>query len=243
MSSTLRGARLTSAAEASPRRTARTAGLFELLEALTSGFGQVIVPGMLVVAGSAASTAANILSHRLLFELSIVAALVGVACHIVWTLLFYELFKPVNRSLTLAAVFFSLVAIATQAFSLVFQLAPLIVLDGGHVASAFNVDQTQALALILLRISARAFDIYLVIFGFWCVLIGYLIIRSTFIPRAIGMLEVLAGLCWLTFLWPPLAHALSPFNQALAGVGEMSLTLWLLVMGVNAQRWREKAMP
>lgn len=229
-------------AETSPRRTARTAGLFELLEALTSGFGQVIVPGMLVAAGNAASTAANISAHRLLFESSIVAALVGVACHIVWTLLFYELFKPVNRSLTLAAVFFSLVAIATQAFSIVFQIAPLVVLDAGHASSAFNVDQTQALALMLFRISARAFDIYLVIFGFWCVLIGYLVFRSTFIPRAIGVLEVLAGLCWLTFLWPPLAHALSPYNQALAGFGEMSLTVWLLLMGVNAQRWRETAV-
>jgi hypothetical protein len=228
-------------ADASPRRTARTAGLFELLEALTSGFGQVIVPGMLVVAGDAASTAANILSHRPLFELSIVAALIGVACHIVWTLLFYELFKPVNRGLTLAAVFFSLVAMATQAFSIVFQLAPLVVLDAGHASSAFTGDQTQALALMLFRIGARAFDIYLVIFGFWCVLIGYLIIRSTFIPRAIGVLEVLAGLCWLTFLWTPLAHSLSPYNQALAGFGEMSLTLWLLVMGVNVDRWKETA--
>ena len=227
--------------DASPRRTARTAGLFELLEALTSGFGQVIVPGMLVVAGDAASTAANILSHRTLFELSIVAALVGVACHIVWTLLFYELFKHVSRVLTLAAVFFSLVAIATQAFSIVFQLAPLVVLDAGHASTAFNIAQTQALALLLFRISGRAFDIYLVIFGFWCVLIGYLIIRSTFIPRAIGVLEMLAGLCWLTFLWLPLAHALSPYNQALAGLGEMSLTLWLLVMGVNVDRWKENA--
>jgi Domain of unknown function (DUF4386) len=117
----------------------------------------------------------------------------------------------------LAAVFFSVVAIATQAFSLVFQLAPLVVFEAGRSLSAFNLDQTQALALILFRISARAFDLYLVLFGFWCVLIGYLIFYSTFMPRAIGVLEALAGVCWLTFLWLPLAHYLSPYNQVLAG--------------------------
>src|SRR5438046_5556435 len=101
-------------AEASPRFKARMAGVFELLEALTSGFGQVIVPGMLIVSGNAAATAANILAHRSLFRFSILAALIGVACHIAWTFLFYELFKPVNRSLSLLAAFVGLVAIAIQ---------------------------------------------------------------------------------------------------------------------------------
>lgn len=75
-------------AEASPRLRARMTGLFELLEALTSGFGQVVIPGMLVVSGDATSTASNVLSHWLLFRLSIVAALAGVACHILWTFFF-----------------------------------------------------------------------------------------------------------------------------------------------------------
>jgi hypothetical protein len=75
----------------------------------------------------------------------------------------------------------------------------------------------------------------------WCVLIGYLIFRSTFMPRILGLLEGLAGLCWLTFIWPPLAHYVSPYNQILAGLGEISLMLWLLVMGVNVERWKEQA--
>src|SRR5438552_2403078 len=79
--------------EASPRFKARMAGLFEVLEALTSGFGQVIVPAMLTVSGDAA-TVANLLSHELLIRLSLAAALVAAACHIIWTFLFYELFKP-----------------------------------------------------------------------------------------------------------------------------------------------------
>ena len=227
--------------ETSPRLKARMAGVFELLEALTSGFGQVIVPGMLVVSGNAAATAANILAHGSLFRLSILAALIGVACHIAWTFLFYELFKPVNRSLSLFAAFLGFAAIAIQASSSLFQVAPLIVMEAGKSFSAFNVDQLQALTFFFLRFSARAFNTYLAFFGIWCVLIGYLIFRSTFMPRILGVLEALAGLCWLTFLWPPLAHYLSPYNQALAAPGELSMMLWLLVMGVNVQRWNEQA--
>ena len=232
---------MTERIEASPRFKARVGGLFELLEALTSGFGQVIVPGMLVVSGDAAATAANILAHELSFRLCFVAALIAVACHIAWTLLFYELFKPVNRSVSLLAAFLSLVAIAVQAFSSLFQLAPLVILQDKGPLSAFTADQLQALALMFLKLNAYAFYIYLVFFGFWCVLIGYLIFRSTFMPRIIGMLEAFAGLCWLTFLWPPLAHYLSPYNEALAGLAELTLMLWLLVMGVKAERWKEQA--
>src|SRR6266567_1313073 len=228
-------------AEASPRLKARMAGVFELLEALTSGFGQVIVPGMLVVAGNAKATAANILAHGLLFRLSILAALIGVACHIAWIFLFYELFKPVNRSLSLLAAFVGLVAIAIQACSSLFQVAPLIVMEAGQSFSAFNVDQLQALTLMSLRFSARAFNTYLAFFGIWCVLMGYLIFRSTFMPRIIGVLEAFAGLCWLTYLWPPLGRYLSPYNQVLSAPGELSMMLWLLVMGVNSQRWNEQA--
>ena len=227
--------------QASPRFKARIAGLFEMLEALTSGFGQVIVPGMLIVSGNAAATAANMLAHGLLFRFSVLAALIGVACHIAWLFLFYELFKPVNRSLSLLAAFVGLVAIAIQACSSLFQVAPLIAMEAGQSFSAFNVEQLQALTLMFLRFSARAFNTYLAFFGVWCVLIGYLILRSSFMPRLLGVLEAFSGLCWLTFLWPPLAHYLSPYNQVLAAPGELALMLWLLVMGVSSQRWREQA--
>jgi len=147
--------------ETSPRSAARIAGFFELLEAVTSGFGQVIVPRMLVVSGNAAATASNIVTHSRLFHLSILAGIIGAACHIVWTLLFYELFKPVNRTLSLLAAFFSLVAIALQAVSSVFQLGPLVVLEAGASLSAFNNDQLQALALMLVRFNAHALNVYL----------------------------------------------------------------------------------
>jgi hypothetical protein len=99
-------------AEASPRFKARMAGVFEILEGLTSAFGQVFVLGKLIVSGDAAATAANILGHERLFWLGFVSSLIGVACHIAWTLLFYELLKPVNRSLSLLAAFVGIVVCA-----------------------------------------------------------------------------------------------------------------------------------
>ena len=227
-------------AEASPRFKARMAGVSYLLGSLTSVFGQMVVLGMLVVPASATATAANILSHQSLFRLGFVASLMTVPFHLIWAVLFYGLFKPVNRSVSLLAGFVMLLGCAMWGLSSLFHLAPLLLLQGSSL-SAFAPEQLQALALILLKLNAQAYDIGLVFFGFWCVLIGYLIFRSTFLPRIIGVLEVLAGFGYLTLLWRPLAHYLYPYNLALAGPGEISLMLWLLVKGVNEQRWKEQA--
>ena len=228
-------------AEASPRSKARVAGVCQLMEAVTAAFGEVIIPGKLVVAGNAAATAANILGHERLFWLGFVLSLIGVAFHIAWALLMYELLKPVNRSLSRLAAFVILVGCAIQALTCLLYLAPLIILQDGSSLSAFTPEQLRALALVFLRLNNYAFQIYLVFFGAWCFLIGYLIFRSTFLPRIIGVLEVLAGFGYLTLLWRPLAHYLYPYNLALAGPGEISLMLWLLVVGVNEQRWKDQA--
>jgi Domain of unknown function (DUF4386) len=227
--------------DASPQLYARMAGASYLLGALTSVLGQMVVLGMLVVSGSATATAANILSHEPLFRLGFVSSLMTVPFHLVWAVLFYGLFKPVNRSVSLLAGFVMLVACTMWALSSLLYLAPLLVLQGKISLSAFAPEQLEALALMLLKLNAQAYDIGIVFFGFWCVLIGYLIFRSTFLPRIIGALEVLAGLGYLTLLWQPLAHYLYPYNLALAGPGEISLLLWLLVRGVNVRKWRETA--
>jgi hypothetical protein len=226
---------------AGPHFKARMAGVSYLLGSLTSVFGQMVVLGMLVVPASATATAANILSHESLFRLGFVASLMTVPFHLIWAVLFYGLFKPVNRSVSLLAGFVMLLGCAMWALSSLFHLAPLVVLQSKISLNAFAPEQLQALALVLLKLNARAYDIGLVFFGFWCVLIGYLIFRSAFIPKIIGVLEVLAGVGYLTLLWQPLAHYLYPYNLALAGPGEISLMLWLLVKGVNEQRWKEVA--
>ena len=145
-------------AKASTRLKARIAGVFYLLTFLTGAFAMVSVSGRLV------------------------ANLIATVCYIAVTLLFYDMFKPVDRKPSLLAAFFGLVGCAFGALSS-FHLAP------------FDINP-------------------LVFFGFYCLLIGYLIFRSTFLPRILGVLMAFGGLGWLTFLSPPLANYLSPYNMA-----------------------------
>ncbi len=228
-------------AETSPRFKARMAGVCQLMEAVTAAFGGVIIPGKLVVAGNAAATAANILGHERLFWLGFVLSLIGVAFHIAWVLLMYELLNPVNSSLSRLAAFVILVGCAIQALASLLYLAPLIILQGGSSLSAFTPEQLQALALVFLRLNDYAFQMYLVFFGAWCLLIGYLIFRSTFLPRILGVLLAISGLRWVIYLYPPLAHRLWHIIDAASALGEIPVELWLIVMGVNTQRWNEQA--
>jgi Domain of unknown function (DUF4386) len=120
-------------------------------------------------------------------------------------------------------------------------LAPLLTLQGGSSFSEFTPEQLQALALLFLKLNAYAFEIDHVFFGFWCILTGYLIFRSTFLPRILGVLLAISGLGWMTYLLPPLAHQLSLLILAASALGEIPLELWLIIKGVNVQRWKEQA--
>jgi hypothetical protein len=227
--------------DTSPQLYARMAGVSYLVGALLSVLGQMVVLGMIVVSGNATATVANMLSHESLFRLGFVLSIMTVPFHLVWAVLFNGLFRPVNRNVSLLAGFVMLMACMMWTLSSLLYLAPLLVLQGKIALSEFAPEQMQAVVLTLLKLNALAYDIGLVFFGFWYVLIGYLIFRSTFLPRIIGALGVLAGFGYLTLLWQPLAHYLYPYNLALAGPGEISLLLWLIVKGVNARKWKETA--
>src|SRR6202050_103275 len=227
-------------AEASPRPRARITGVVYLFYFLTAVLG-VFFMGGIVVDGDAAATATNLLAHESLFRLGLATGLVATAGYIALTALFYGLLKPLNRSLSLLAAFFSLVGCAILAFASLFQIAPLVVLGGSPYLSVFKVEQLRALALMFLELNTQANNICVAFFGVYCLLIGYFIFKSFFLPRILGVLMALAGLGWLTFLSPPLANHLSPYNLVLGFLAELSLMLWLLVMGVNVQRWQEQA--
>ena len=227
-------------ADTSPSPRTRITGVVYLLYFLTAVFGELFMRG-LVVSGDAAATANNILAHQPLFRLGLATGLIATACYVAVTALFYDLFKHVNRSLSLLAAFFSLVGCAILAFASLFRIGPLVVLGGGQYLSAFKVEQLRALAFLFLELYGQAVNICFVFFGVYCLLIGYLIFKSAFLPRILGVLMAFAGLGWLIFLSPPLANYLSPYIQVLGVFAEGSLMLWLLVMGVNVAKWEEKA--
>jgi hypothetical protein len=224
----------------SPLFKARMGGFCWLMCFLTSIY-PLILSGRLMVKGDPGATAANLLANEALFRTGTAALLISTAFYIGATLFIYEVLKPVNRSLSLLAAFFSLVGCAVGALSCVFDFMPFILLKGAPYLSVYTTEQLQALSYMFLVVRARANDIGLVFFGLHCLGVGYLILRSTFLPRMIGALMVLAGLGWLTYLLPPLAQSLAPFNMLPGAVGELSLTLWLLIKGVNVQRWNEQA--
>lgn len=225
----------------SPRAKARIAGVFEALEGIASTQGQVLILGRLVVAGSAAATAANILQHERLFWFGFALSVAGVAFHAIWIGLFYFLFNPVNRTISLLAVLVGVVVCAVQAVTALLYLAPLLVLHGGSTISAFAQPQLQALAMVFLKLNGYAFDLDLVFFGLWCLLTGYLIFNSQFLPRILGVLLAIDGVGWMLYVVPPFANHIFLFIAAASALAEIPLQLWLIIMGVNSERWYKQA--
>jgi hypothetical protein len=230
---------------ATPRLKARIAGTFYLITIIMGVFAEVFVRGALVVRDDAAATATNILAHEPLYRFGLAADLIMLACYIAVTLLFYGLFKPVGRSLSLLAAFFSLVGIAVLAVNSLNHLAPLVFLGDAHYLSAFETTQLQTLALMSLRMHARGYSIAGVFFGLYMLLLGHLIFRSGFLPRILGVLMAVGGLSYLTnsfaiFLLPTLVARL-PDMGMLGGIAELALSLWLMALGVNVPKWEEKA--
>jgi hypothetical protein len=141
--------------------------------------------------------------------LSDIANLTAAICYVVVTILFYSIFKPASRNVSLLAAMFSLAGCATSAIN----------------------------SLRLGNVPLNP----LVFFGLYCLLIGYLISKSTFLPGALGIFMAIGGLGWLTFLSRPFANALAPYNMAPGILAEIALTIWLLIPGVDAERWKEQA--
>ena len=215
--------------EASPRTAARIAGILYLLDVLTSLLRDSLAGRTHVVPGNAA---ASIIARDALLRLGVAANLFATACYAAVTVLFYALFKAVNRNLARLVMFTSLTALAIWTSGSLSELAATLVPPGGDASRPRAGQQ----GLVLLAWNARASDLGLVVFGAYCLLIGYLIVKSTFLPRVLGILMTLGGMGLLTYLSPPLASDLYPYNAAPALVGETSLMLWLLVKGVTVRK-------
>ena len=228
-------------AEMSPRAKARMTGALYLLTILAGVFAQGFVSERLVASGNAATTATNILTHEPLFRLGFTVYLIEMASQITMTALFYELLKPVSRSVSLLSAVFSYIGCGIKTLSRLFYFAPLLVLGDAPYLRVFTADQLQALALLFLKVNNQAAAIALVFFGFSTLLRGYLLVRSTFLPRSLGVLTALGGIGWLAFLSPSLGSRLFPYIVGVGLLGAAVMIVWLLVFGVNEQRWKEHA--
>jgi hypothetical protein len=239
--STVRDERLDpAAAPLRPRVTARVAGALVLTTILAGVFAQGFVSNRLINFTDAALTANNILANRSLFQASFAVFLVEMACQIASAALFYVLLRPVSRNVAIVAAFVELSGAIIKTLSRLFYIAPLFVLSGTSALSAFNTDQLRALALLLLEINDRGAAMALAFFGVSGFLHAYLIYRSTFLPRILGVLGMIASVGWLRFFYPPLRFP--PF-MVVAGVALLVVAFeifWLLVFGVDEEKWKEQ---
>jgi hypothetical protein len=227
--------------EMSPKAKARLAGVLLLITIIAGGIAQGYIAGTLIVAGDAATTASNILSHQSLYRLAFAIYLVEMACQIAMTMLFYELLKPVSKSASLLAATFGLVGCTIKTLSRLFFFAPLLVLSGAHYLSVFDPTQLQALSFLSLRVNYAAETMAMVFFGLNSVVMGYLLYRSYFLPRWLGVLSVVGGLGWMIYLYEPIARSLEAYIVGVGVLGAIATVVWLLVYGVNESRWYEQS--
>jgi hypothetical protein len=225
----------------SVRKYARIAGALFLLSFVAGGFGEAYVPSRLVVSADAAATARNIVESARLFRLGFAGYLVEALCDVGLTWILYVLLRPVHRDLALLAAFFRLISTAGFAMAEVLYFGAIRILGGADYLKTFSPDQLNTLALLSVKVSAFGQGVFSLFYGVASVLLGYLIFRSSFLPRVLGVLLALGGLGFVTstvlsVLAPAYASPLFMFPTVVAG---LLLTLWLLVKGVDVSKWQE----
>jgi hypothetical protein len=224
------------------QRYARTAGVLLLLSLVAGGFGEAYLPSRLVVSTDAAATVANIKNNEFLFRLGFAAFLIESLCDITLAWSFYVLLKPISKEISLLTAFFGIISTALFAFAELFYFAPLLIMGGSSYLKTFSPDQINSLVLLSLRFYGYAGMIFTAYYGVGWILRAYLMFRSGYLPRFLG---VLMGIGGIGFVLRNFLLILSPayaYDALLALIipGALLLTVWLLVKGVDVPKWRAR---
>ena len=231
--------------ETSPQLYARIGGGLYLIIIVLGLFGEVFVRQRLIAFGDARATAANIKAMESLWRFHIAAELFLLICAIALLLILFLLLRPVSRNLALLAVFFNLVSIGLEAAITLYLVQTLFPLTNDAYLKAFQPEQLYGMASLSLKSHGYGFGVSLIFFGCFCVVIGQLIFRSGYLPKTIGILMQITGFCYLAsnfsmILAPSFANRFFLPMMLTAFVGEASLCLWLLIKGVNLEKWKYK---
>lgn len=231
--------------ETSPLVYARVSGVLYLVIIVCGVFGEVFVRSRLFLPGDPAVTADRIVAAQGLFRIGFLADSLMFLSDVALAVFLYALLKPAGRILALTAMCFRLAQTAVLALNLLHYHAALLLLSDGAYATAFEPGEVEALAHLFLDLHRHGYDLGLLLFGLHCLLLGYLVFRSGFLPRTLGLLMVAASLTYLLgsytrFLFPDQLAMISPI-YVVAFVSETSLCLWLLVRGVDVDEWRRSA--
>src|SRR5712691_10524060 len=223
------------------QRYARIAGVLFLFSLVAGGFGEAYVPSKLIVSGDAAATVANPRNFDFLYRLGFAGFLIESLCDIALALILYALLKPVSKELSLLAAFFGLMGTALFAFAELFYFAPLLIMGRAYL-NTFTPDQLNALVLLSMKFYGYAGMIFTAYYGMAWIVRSYLIFRSSYLPKFLGVLMAIGGIGFvvrnfLLILAPAYA---SDVLLMLMFPGGLIMTVWLLVKGVNVQKWNAK---
>jgi hypothetical protein len=224
------------------RHIARVGGVLYLIIIAIGALGEAAVRGSIIVPGNATATAANLRSMEWLWRLGVAGEVVLLVCATVLAVILYVLLRPVSRDLALVAVLLNLVCIAVEGVAAVSLASALVPVSNAAYLNAFPPAQLDLMAMLSIRAHSTGFGIGLIFFGFECLVLGYLIVRSGYMPRSIGVLMQIAGVCYAInsfalLLSPPLSSRLFPAILLPSLIAELSLALWLVVKGIRAEQW------
>ena len=233
-------------AEYSPKLLARIGGIAYLIIIVTGLFGEMFVRNSMIVSGDPVTTAKNIVASPLLWRLGITGDLIMHVCDAITMVVFFVLLKTVNKNLALLALLFNLIQTAVLVANKMNLLMPVFLLGDADYLKVFDPKQLQALAYLYVKAHGYGFNIGLIFFGFVCLVYGYLIFKSGFFPRMLGVLMQVAGLSYLLdsfalIVAPSVASAMFPAILLPPFVAELSLCLWMIIKGVDTAKWKLKA--
>jgi hypothetical protein len=229
-----------------PKTYARIAGILYLIIAVVGGFSILYVPSVILAPGDAAKTAANLLANQGLFGLGVLADIVVMTTEIVLSAMLFVLFKPTSPTLSMIAMVSRLTMVLVMAINLLIYITPMLLLrdvDQGGL----GIDQRQAAAQVLFEAHRYGIYIWDIFFGMHLAALGYLIVKSGYFPRLLGLAIVigslgylLEGLLKVTFFENAALGTAVVVLLVVASVSELAFALWLLVRGPNIAAWEKK---
>lgn len=229
----------------SAKKLSRIAGVLYLLVAVAAGFSYAYIHSYVMVPGDSAATANNITSSEGLYRFSFVCGILAFLCDIALAAIFYTLLKPVNKTLSLTAAFFRLAQTAILGINMLNLFISLTILNGDSFVKTFEPDQLNAFALLFLTAHQYGFDIAMVFFAVHCLILGYLLIKSGYFPKYLGILLIAASVSYagdsfIKFLLPGYAHITAMIVAVTAIIAEVTLSIWLLARGVRNDEFRKR---
>lgn len=228
-------------AETSPTTRGRIVAVLYLTVLAGGIVAQGSISDGLIVPLDATTTAANIVANKSLYRLGFAIFMIEMAAQIAAAVMFYDILKPVNKSVARLSLIMGLTASGIKIMARLFYYVPLLLLGGASYLSTLEPAQLETLSLLFIKINAHATSMAMIFFGFETVLRGWLVFKSEFLPRFLGVLSMVAGCSWLLFLWPPLASRAFMGIILFAVTGLIISSGWLLVRGIDDAKWRARA--